>query len=219
MVIDVGLTRGRDETWKVVATTARQQKIPPLSVLALIVLILVAPATVGTAKADEPTGRAWSPRAYPTVRWFTRRGLDSYHNKLDAVVRIGVPCPQYRRIWPGDCPTEYFLTKFLKSLPPDLTSIAGQLISFGAVCRKFGQRLTCIYRKHETYKQELSNKRITEEVYYYTAKLNVVKRNGKLVYSTSFDRKVRTIHEDEPPEREAGVLGRLSPKVTRFYRR
>jgi hypothetical protein len=93
------------------------------------------------------------------------------------------------------------------------------LRSFGAVCRKFGQRLTCIYRKHETYKHELSNKRITEEVYYYTAKLNVVQRNAKLAYSTSFDRKVRKLHENEPPEREASVLGRLSGKVTRFYRK
>jgi hypothetical protein len=218
LVVDVGLARWRDETRKA-ATTGRQRKTPPLSLLALLMLLLVGLGGLGTAKAEEPAGRVWSSRSYPTVRWFTRNGLDRYNNKFEAVISIGVPCPEYRRIWPGDCPTEFFLTRFLESLPPDLIVIESTLRSFGAVCRKLGQRLTCIYKKDETYKQQLTDNRITEEVYHYTAKLNIAKRDDKLVYSTSFDRKVTKLHENEPPKREARVLGRFQPEAHAVHRK
>jgi hypothetical protein len=167
---------------------------------------------VGTAEAQEPTGQYTWPPSEPSILWFSKRGLDEINNKLDASISSGVPCPQYRRIWPGDCPTEFFLTQFLKSLPPDLSVIGGTLRSFGAVCRKFGQRLTCIYRKQQNYKEKWSNNLFNEEVRYYTAKISIVKRNTKLAYSTSFDRKVRILYRNKPAKREAGVLGRLQQK-------
>ena len=212
MVADAGLTKGRDAVRKVVATTGRQKRIPAPTVLALIVLILVVAGRVGTAEAQEPTGQYTWPPSEPSILWFSKRGLDEINNKLDASISSGVPCPQYRRIWPGDCPTEFFLTKFLRSLPPDLSVIAGTLRSFGAVCRKFGQRLTCIYRKQQNYKEKWSNNLFNEEVRYYTAKISIVKRNTKLAYSTSFDRKVRILYRNKPAKREAGVLGRLQQK-------
>jgi hypothetical protein len=71
LVADVGLITGGDETRQVVVATGWRKEIRPPSAFALITLFLVALGTAGTAKAEEPTGRAWSPRAYPTVRWFT----------------------------------------------------------------------------------------------------------------------------------------------------
>ena len=209
MVADAGLTKGRDAVRKVVATTGRQKRIPAPTVLALIVLILVVAGRVGTAEAQEPTGQYTWPPSEPSILWFSKRGLDEINNKLDASISSGVPCPQYRRIWPGDCPTEFFLTQFLKSLPPDLSVIGGTLRSFGAVCHNFGQRLTCIYRKQQNYKEKWSNNLFNEEVRYYTAKINIVKRNTKLAYSTNFDRKVRVLYRNKPPQPEAGVRGRL----------
>jgi hypothetical protein len=90
-----------------------------------------------------------------------------------------------------------------------LSVIAGTLRSFGAVCRKFGRRLTCIYRKQQNYKEKWSNNLFYEEARYFTAKINIVKRNAKLAYSTSFDRKVRVLYRNKPPQSEAGVRGRL----------
>ena len=209
LVADVGLRRRGDETRQVVAATGWRKKIPPPSAFVLIMLILVAPGSVAAAQAEEPAGRVWSSRLIPTIRWFSRRGLDEYNNKLDASISSGVPCPQYRRIWPGECPTEHFLTRFLKSLPPDLSVIADTLRSFGAVCRKFGQRLTCTYRKHENYKEMLTNNLSNEEVRYFTAKINIANRNAKLAYSVSFDRKVTTLYRNKPPKREADVPGKF----------
>jgi hypothetical protein len=212
MVAEAGPAGARDAARKVVATSGWRKEIPPPWVLALIMLILVAPGSAGTAKAQEPTGQFTWPPSEPRLLWFSKRGLDEINNKLDASISTGVPCPQYRRIWPGDCPTEFFLTQFLKSLPPNLSVIAGTLRSFGAVCRKFGRRLTCIYRKQQNYKEKWSNNLFYEEVRYFTAKINIVKRNTKLAYSTIFDRKVRVLYRNKPPQPEAGVRGRLQQK-------
>jgi hypothetical protein len=219
MVAKAGLAGGRDAARKVVATSGWRKEIPPPWVLALIMLVLVAPGSVGTAEAQEPTGQFTWPPSEPKLLWFSKRGLDEINNKLDASISSGVPCPQYRRIWPGDCPTEFFLTQFLKSLPPDLSVIAGTLRSFGAVCRKFGQRLTCIYRKQQNYKEKWSNSLFYEDVRYYTAKINIVKRNTKLAYATSFDRKLRVLYTNKPPQPEAGVRGRFQPENHAIHRK
>jgi hypothetical protein len=209
-VANGGVTRGSDAVWRV-ATPGRQKETPPAWILALLVLVLVAPWGVVTANAQEPTGQWTWPPSEPRIWWFSRRGLDEIHNKIDAKISSGVPCPQYRRIWPGDCPPEFFLTEYLKSLPPDLSVIADTLRSFGAVCRKLGRRLTCIYRKHENYKEKWTNKLFNEEVRYYTARINIIDRNAKLTYSVSFDRKLTTLYRNKPAEREAGGLGRFQP--------
>jgi hypothetical protein len=125
-------------------------------------LIVAAPGSVVAAKAQEPTGQFTWPPSEPRISRFSKRGLDVLNNKIDASISSGVPCPQYKRIWPGDCPPEFFLTKYLKSLPPDLSVIAATLRSFGAVCRKIGQRLTCVYRKQENYKEKMTNYRFNE---------------------------------------------------------
>jgi hypothetical protein len=182
-------------------------------------LIFAAPGSVVPARAQEPTGQWTWPPSEPRIRWFSKLGLDEIHNKLDASISSGIPCPQYRRIWPGECPTEFFLTKYLKSLPPDLSVIADTLRSFGAVCRKNRQQLTCIYRKHQNYKEKWTNNLFNEEVRYFTAKINIVDRNAKLAYWVSFDRKVRTLYRNKPAEREAGVLGKVSNETHATYRK
>jgi len=217
LVVGVGLTKGRDEARTVVATTGWRTAIPPAWVFVLIVL--AGPGSHVTAKAQEPTGQFTSPPPQPGISWFSRRGLDVGHNKLDAIISAGLPCPQYRRIWPGECPTEDFLTRFLKSLPPDLSVIDDTLRSFGAVCRKFSQRLTCEYRKQENYKEKLTNNRFNEEVHYYAAKIEVAERNATLTYSVNFDRKVKTLYKNKPPEREVGALGRDQPRSSAIHRK
>jgi hypothetical protein len=212
MVAEAGLAGQRHEARKVVATSGWRKEIPPPWVLALIAtLILVALGTAGTAEAQEPTGQFTWPPSEPKLLWFSKRGLDLYSNKLDVSISSGVPCPQYRRIWPGDCPTEFFLTQFLKSLPPDLSVIADTLRSFGAVCRKRGRWLSCIYKKHENYKERWTNDRFNEGVWYCTAKINIIDRNTKLTYSVSFDRKRVTLYRNKPAERDAGVRGKFEP--------
>lgn len=175
-------------------------------------LIFAAPGSVVPARAQEPTGQWMWPPSEPSIRWFSRRGLDEIHNKIDANISSGVPCPQYRRIWPGDCPPEFFLTEYLKSLPPDLSVIADTLSSFGAVCRKLGRRLSCIYRKHENYKEKWTNNLFNEEVRYYTAKINIIDRNAKLTYSVNFDRKLVTLYRNKSAARDAGVRGKFQPQ-------
>ena len=211
MLVDAGTTRRRDETRQVVTTIGGRKKLPPPWVLALILLIVATPGSVVPAGAQEPTGGWTWPPSEPEVRSFSRRGLDEIHNKIDASISSGIPCPQYRRIWPGtgECPTEFFLTRYLKSLPPDLSVIADTLRAFGAVCRKRGRWLSCIYRKHENYKERWTNNLFNEEVWYYTAKINIIDRNAKLTYSVSFDRKRVTLYRNKPAERGAGVRGKV----------
>jgi len=87
------------------------------------------------------------------------------------------------------------------------------------VCRKFSQRLTCEYRKQENYKEKLTNNRFNEEVHYYAAKIEVAERNATLTYSVNFDRKVKTLYKNKPPEREVGVLGRDQPRSSAIHRK
>jgi hypothetical protein len=213
LLVDAHTKRKCEETRQVVATIGWRKEPPPPRVLALAMLILA--TSWLPARAQEPTGGWTSPPSEPSIRSFSRRGLDEIHNKIDASISSGIPCPQYRRIWPGECPTEFFLTKYLKSLPPDLSVIADTLRSFGAVCRKLGRWLSCIYKKHENYKERLTNNLFNEEVWYYVAKINIVNRDAKLTYSVSFDRKRVTLYRNKPAERDAVVRGKFEPQKLR----
>ena len=87
------------------------------------------------------------------------------------------------------------------------------------MCRKTGQRLTCVYRKHQNYKEKLTSNRFNEEVHYYTAKINVANRNAKLAYWVSFDRKVTTLYRNRPAKREAALRGKFQPQSHAIYRK
>jgi hypothetical protein len=212
LVVDAGLTRGRDEAGPVVVMTSPQRTLPRLWALALGVMVLAVPMRIGTTHAEEPANHIAPPPPVPNILWFSVSGLDENNNELDAILATsGRSCihdKRYDFYKPGECPVERGLTDFLRKLPPDQAGIARKLQSLGAVCRTVRHRLTCIYRARENYKALQGAVLLLDEDYSFTVQFNVVNRNGKLDYSTNVERKVTVLYEKKDRFPEHPVMER-----------
>jgi len=205
LIVDVGRTRGRDETRKVVTTSPRWRG-PRLWAVALAVIVVAARLTIGTTQAQEPASPSPTHPQVPDILWFSVSGLDTDHNELDAILASsGRFCIHGKRDdldKPGECHVERGLTDFLRKLPPSQPEIARKLQSNGAACRTVRHRLTCIYRARQNYKALEGAVLFLEEDYSFTVQFNVANRSGKLEYSTNVERRVTVLYEKKDRFRE-----------------
>jgi hypothetical protein len=199
LAVDAGLTRERDETRKVVATTVRQRTVPRLGVFALGVMVLVAPMRIGPTQAEEPANGIAAPPSVPKILWFSLSGLDGDNNELDAILAAsGHFCFHHTRYdldKLGECLVERSFTDFLRKLPPHQPEISRKLRSLGALCRTIRHHLTCVYRARQNYKALEGAVLLIDEDRPFTVHFEVVNRDGKLEYATSVDQKVTLVYE------------------------
>jgi hypothetical protein len=148
-----------------------------------IVILLKGPS----ARTEEVLSKPISSLP-PGIVWFSKSGLDTEHNKIDSLIAIGGNTCLHPLIKAGQCTVEKKLRQFLSSFPPQLTIIASELRSLGAVCVEENNSVYCIYEKNVNTKVMKGVVVVDENDDFFRLKLRVVAINSEFQYGADLQR-------------------------------